>query len=706
MASPIDGDPRLKESRADGRAESRRPNSWNTVLLIILSSCLPLALSGCVAPLVNRASTGALIASPNAVSFGAVPLGQTASTPVSLLNGSSAPVQITQLSLSGQSFSVVGPSDLPVTIAAGGTYSLNVQFNPVVAGAASGQLTIASNSSTNGTAVISLSGTGTAAPAALSALSCSSGAMTGSGTDACTVTLTGSAPSGGLIVNLSSSNSAVTVPSTVTVPAGAISAGFTATVSSVATAQAVTMTASAGGMFTSFSLQLNAAILALSINATSVAFGDVVVNTSATQPVTLTSTGTVPVTINGATLTGAGFTVSGATFPTTLNPSQATTLEVEFDPAVVGSATGQLTIASNSSTNGTAVIALTGTGTAAPVVAVAVTPASVSTTVGTTQQFTASVTGTSNTTVTWTASGAGCSGATCGTISSTGLYTAPATVPSSASVTITATSQSDPTKSASANVTIVPPQAPGYNLAWEDTFSTLNLCTTNVPGCNWYNPGLWLWTANPTITDSSGTYVNVGWTSAQENAWPSIGTASPNGAYYHAWTYGYFEISMAFDPVTGSWPGIWMIPVSMITNPNQISNKLNTGGEIDILEWQSQIPTMFNGTVHAWVNGVEVLNNDTSNGYAVPGGTNFATYNTYGVLWTPTAISWYFNNVLMETVSTASGAYNTAFNYSGPFFLILDQADGCNWVNTPCSGQVSPLNMQVQWVHVYTSPAT
>ena len=174
------------------------------------------------------------------------------------------------------------------------------------------------------------------------------------------------------------------------------------------------MTASAGGMFKSFTLQLNAAILALSINATSVAFGDVQVNTPATQSVTLTSTGTVPVTITGATLTGAGFTLSGAAFPATLNPGQEATLNVEFDPTAAGAATGQLTITSNSSTNGTAVIGLSGTGTAASVVAVTVTPATASITIGGTQQFAASVTGTSNTAVTWTVSGTGCSGASCG----------------------------------------------------------------------------------------------------------------------------------------------------------------------------------------------------------------------------------------------------------------------------------------------------
>ena len=237
-----------------------------------------------------------------------------------------------------------------------------MQFDPATAGAATGQLTIQSNSSTNGTAVISLTGTGTAVPGVLSALSCSNASMTGSGSDTCTVTLSAAAGSGGLTVALASNNAAATVPATVVVPANASSAGFTATVSSVTTAQAVTLTASAGGVSKSFALQLNAAVPTLTISPGSLTFGNVTVNTSSTQPVTLSSTGTAPVTINSAALTGTGFTMSGATFPVTLNPSLAVTLDVQFDPATAGAVTGQLTIQSNSSTNGTVVISLTGTG--------------------------------------------------------------------------------------------------------------------------------------------------------------------------------------------------------------------------------------------------------------------------------------------------------------------------------------------------------
>jgi putative lipoic acid-binding regulatory protein len=206
------------------------------------------------------------------------------------------------------------------------------------------------------------SGTPSATP---TALACSSSTMTGTGTDACTVTLNGAAPSGGLSVSLASSNAAVTLPATMTVPANATSAAFTATVSSVTTAQTATLTATAGGASQTFALKLNAVTSTLSSSATSVAFGSVVVNTPATQSVTLTSTGTAPITVSAATVTGTGFTVSGATFPVTLNPGQTASLTAQFNPTAAGAASGQLTITSNSSTGASTAIALSGTGTAA-----------------------------------------------------------------------------------------------------------------------------------------------------------------------------------------------------------------------------------------------------------------------------------------------------------------------------------------------------
>jgi fibronectin type 3 domain-containing protein len=186
--------------------------------------------------------------------------------------------------------------------------------------------------------------------------------MTGAGTDNCTVTLSAAAAGGGFTVNLASDNSAVTVPASVTVAAGSTTGSFTATVTSVNTAQTVTLTASANSVAKTFALQLGAGVPTLSVSATTIAFGVVSLNSPTTQSLILTSTGTAAVTVSAATVSGTGFTIFGGPFPITLNPNQTTTISVQFDPTTAVAFTGQLTIASNSSTGSSTVIVLTGAG--------------------------------------------------------------------------------------------------------------------------------------------------------------------------------------------------------------------------------------------------------------------------------------------------------------------------------------------------------
>jgi hypothetical protein len=375
---------------------------------------------------VNLSGTGTAIVVPNpqltisplSLAFGNVTLNTPTTLPVTLTAGATAPVTINSAALTGTGFTMSGAT-FPVTLSPAQSVTLNVQFHPAATGAVTGQLTIQSNSSTNGTAVVNLSGTGTATvvPATLSSVSCSSASLTGAGSDSCTVTLSSAAGSGGVSVGLSSSSTAVTVPATVVVPANATSAGFTATATSVTTAQSVTLTASADGVSKTFALQLNAAVPQLTISPLSLAFGNVTLNTPTTLTVTLTAGGTAPVTVNSAALTGTGFTMSGATFPVTLNPTQSATVNVRFDPAATGAVTGQLTIQSNSSTNGTTVVGLSGTGTA-----VAGTLSSVSCN-------SASLTGAGSDSCTVTlSSAAGSGGVSVGVSSSSTAVTVPATL--------------------------------------------------------------------------------------------------------------------------------------------------------------------------------------------------------------------------------------------------------------------------------------
>ncbi len=90
-------------------------------------------------------------------------------------------------------------------------------------------------------------------------------------------------------------------------------------------------------------------------------------------------------------------------------------------------------------------------------VTVKVSPASANVRAGATKSFGATVAGSSNTVVTWQVNGVTGGGTAMGTISSTGVYTAPATIPNSNTVTVRAVSSADATASGSSAVTLQNP---------------------------------------------------------------------------------------------------------------------------------------------------------------------------------------------------------------------------------------------------------
>ena len=346
---------------ASGQLTVNSTSSTSSVVVV------PLSGNGVV-------QTPQLSVSPTAVSFGSVTIGSPATQNVTLTSTGTGPVTINAATITGAGFAVAGVS-FPMTLNPSQSVALQVQFNPTTAAAATGQLTISSNSSVNPVAAVALSGTGAAAPnpqLTISQASVSFGSVTVGSPTTQSVTLT------------STGTSAITVNSV-----GISGAGFTLNGGSspmtLNPSQSVTLqiqfnpisVGAATGQLTinSNSSSGSTAVVALSgtgmaaptpqlsVSAASLDFGSVVVNSASAQAITLTSTGASPVTINAATIAGSGFLVAGASLPLTLDPNQTTTLWVLFTPTTAGSATGQLTISSNSSSGSIATVALSGMGT-------------------------------------------------------------------------------------------------------------------------------------------------------------------------------------------------------------------------------------------------------------------------------------------------------------------------------------------------------
>jgi Abnormal spindle-like microcephaly-assoc'd, ASPM-SPD-2-Hydin/Viral BACON domain len=99
----------------------------------------------------------------------------------------------------------------------------------------------------------------------------------------------------------------------------------------------------------------------LSVNPTSVAFGNINLANNNTKTVTLTNSGTGSVTISQINVVGLGISVNGVATPMTLTAGQSTVLSIVYSPTVLGVVAGSISVVSNA-TNSPAVILATGTG--------------------------------------------------------------------------------------------------------------------------------------------------------------------------------------------------------------------------------------------------------------------------------------------------------------------------------------------------------
>src|ERR1700680_1508468 len=136
---------------------------------LILASLSVLSLAGCVgltsagkpAAKSSSSSSGTLAASATSLSFGNVVAGSSSPQTLTLSNTGTAAVTISQATVTGAGFSVVGGMS-SASIASGQNHAFQVQFAPTASGSVTGGISIASDA-TNSPLAVSLSGTGTTA---------------------------------------------------------------------------------------------------------------------------------------------------------------------------------------------------------------------------------------------------------------------------------------------------------------------------------------------------------------------------------------------------------------------------------------------------------------------------------------------------------------------------------------------------------------
>jgi hypothetical protein len=302
---------------------------------------------------------------------------ESAAQVVTLTNTGKANLSISSIALTGANPSqfVYGTTTSCATIAAGGTCTFRARFYPTTAGADSAAITITDNAAGSPHS-ISLTGTGILAPAvSLSATTVAFGnqnVKTESAAQVVTLTNTGNAALSISSIALTGANPSQFVYGTTTGCSTIAVNGtctfrvrFNPTVAGAASA-AITITDNAAGSPQSIALTgTGVGTPVVSLSATTVPFGNQAVKTeSAAQVVTLTNTGTAPLTISSTALTGTNpsqFIYGTTTSCATVAAGGTCTFRVRFAPTVTGAASAAITITDNASGSPHA-INLTGTG--------------------------------------------------------------------------------------------------------------------------------------------------------------------------------------------------------------------------------------------------------------------------------------------------------------------------------------------------------
>lgn len=236
-----------------------------------------------------------------------------------------------------------------------------------------------------------------------------------------------------------------------------------------------------------------------------------------------------------------------------------------------------------------------------------------------------------------------------------------------------------------------PPQASGYTLSFQDDFRSFDVGSINSGPHTWYDG--WRSSNDILIPGASISMANsvlsLDWQRGQTLPDTSITSFNLSAGEGAAFRYGYYEARMKWDVVPGAWPAFWLLAT---IDPGANSE----WGEIDIFEGQGAQPNEYFGTVNDWkaTNGVVSVSSN-KNDQTLLENTDFAQWHTYGVLWEPGTVTWYFDDQPIITAATP-GVLDEEY-----VKIILGSQEGASWKYGNLTG-VTPngINLSVDWVRV------
>ncbi len=155
-------------------------------------------------------------------------------------------------------------------------------------------------------------------------------------------------------------------------------------------------------------------------------------------------------------------------------------------------------------------------------------------------------------------------------------------------------------------------------------------------------------------------------------------------------TYGRFEARIQLPWGQGLWPAFWLLGADIDSNP------WPNCGEIDVMEYRGQNPTIMSGAVHGpgYSGGDSIFKE-----YDLVDDRFDTGFHIFGIEWGPDYINFYVDDVLYNQITPED--VTGEWVYNRPFFIIMNVAVGGSFVGSPNADTVFPQTMLVDYVRVY-----
>ncbi len=160
--------------------------------------------------------------------------------------------------------------------------------------------------------------------------------------------------------------------------------------------------------------------------------------------------------------------------------------------------------------------------------------------------------------------------------------------------------------------------------------------------------------------------------------------------------FGRFEARIRLPFGQGIWPAFWMLGADIDENP------WPAAGEIDIMEYRGQDPSILIGSVHGpGYNGGNAISKE----FTLENDRFDTGFHVFGIEWGPDFVNFYVDDVLYNQITREDVNEETngegVWVFDKPFFILMNLAVGGTFVGSPNAETQFPQTMVVDYVRVY-----